>query len=93
MIVLVWCIAPSVNNESTVIFARIMYPLFLKFSKQIDNKVGKARKLFSVGVVEIKTVMNSSKLLKDIAGIRNKFVETFKTKLTKCFENLTDAAT
>ena len=49
MIVLVWCIAPSVNNESTVIFARL--------SKHIDDNVGKAKEMLSVEVSKIKTVV------------------------------------
>merc|ERR1712241_1401520 len=73
---LVWCIAPSANNGSTFIFARVVYPLFLKFGKHIDDNVGKARELFSVGVAEV----------------GNKFVEASKTKLTEGFGNLTDAA-
>jgi len=55
--VLVWCIAPSANNGSSVIFARVVYPLFLKFGKYIDDNVDKARELFSVGVDEVKTVV------------------------------------
>ena len=108
MIVLVWCIAPSVNNESTVIFARVMYHLFLKFGKHIDENVDKARELFSVGVADVKTIVtevmeevsenvldeavNSNKLLEDVAEIGNKFVEASKTKLTEGFGSLTDAA-
>jgi len=55
--VLVWCIAPSANNGSSVIFARVVYPLFLKFGKHIDDSVDKARDLFSVGVDEVKTAV------------------------------------
>ena len=105
---LVWCIAPSVNNGSTVIFARVVYPLFLKFGKHIDDNVGKARELVSVGVAEVKTVVtevmeevsenvlddavNSNKLLEDVAEFGNKFMETSKTKLTEGFGNLINAA-
>merc|ERR1719186_1143421 len=55
--VLVWCIAPRANNGSSVIFARVVYPLFLKFGKYIDDSVDKARELFSEGVDEVKTVV------------------------------------
>merc|ERR1719186_2019713 len=55
--VLVWCIAPRANNGSSVIFAKVLYPLFLKFGKYIDDSVDKARELFSVGVEEVKTAV------------------------------------
>merc|ERR1719186_774986 len=55
--VLVWCIAPSANNGSSVIFARVVYPLFLKFGKYLDDSVDKAKELFSVGVEEVKTAV------------------------------------
>merc|ERR1712114_14255 len=54
---LVWCIAPSANNGSSVIFARVVYPLFLKFGKYIEGTVDKARELFSEGVEEVKTAV------------------------------------
>jgi len=60
---LVWCIAPSSRNGSNVIFGKVVYPLFVKYGKHIDDNVVKARELFSVGATEV------TELVAEVTGV------------------------
>jgi len=66
---MVWCMAPIANNGATIIYGKIILPLFNKHQPKIDGLLNKAKdkgsELFSAGMEKAKDVAAEHQLNKN----------------------------